>query len=265
MVETFYGVRSYTISDKTKRPSKSKQDLEKIEKRNGNQSRLYISLNNIDEIFSANEKWPVCHDMIFNCIQGKVTKYFNVRSYDRKKEVSYDCINRLYSILKRKLIRLKNEGKRPILFFYLSQFWRYIDLLVYGTVYYDTMDYKYNVQEPEDFRTDEVLTEEQEIQQYHQNEYEEFNDYKKNQDNLDSVDNSEIIKLSIENNTKLLNPERNLLLKLYKKAYQPISSFTLTKKEIQILDELRVKAIEDPQLLKDLKEILDNAQRTEED
>lgn len=262
MVDTFYGVRSYTVSEKTKRPSKSKQDLEKIEKRNGNQSRLYISLENIDEIFSQNERWPVCHDMIFNCIQGKVTKYFNVRSYDRKKEVSYDCINRLYSILKRKLIKLKQEGKRPILFFYLSQFWRYIDLLVYGTVYYDTMDYKYNVQEPEDFRTDEVLTEEQEQQQYHQNE---FDEYKIHRDNLDYEDNSEVIKLSIENNNKLQNSERNLLLKIYKKAYQPIANFTLTKKEMQVLDELRMKATEDPQLLSDLKEILDNAQRTEED
>lgn len=262
MVETFYGVRSYTISDKTKRPSKSKQDLEKIEKRNGNQSRLYISLENIDEIFSANEKWPVCHDMIFNCIQGKVTKYFNVRSYDRKKEVSYDCINRLYSILKRKLIKLQQDGKRPILFFYLSQFWRYIDLLVYGTVYYDTMDYKYNVQEPENFKTDEVITEEQELQQYSQNE---FDEYEINQDNLDLIDNSEIIKLSIENNIKLQNSERNLLLKIYKKAYQPIANFTLTKKETQILEDLRTKALEDPKLLQDLKEILDNAQGTKED
>ena len=51
MVETSFGIRNYTCSDRTKRPSKSKIDLEKVEKRNTNQRRLYITLDNIDEIF----------------------------------------------------------------------------------------------------------------------------------------------------------------------------------------------------------------------
>lgn len=257
MVDTFYGIRSYTVSDKTKRPSKLKQDLEKIEKRNSNQRRLYITLENIDEIFSENDdKWPICYNMIFNCIQGKVTKYFKTRSYDRKKEISYDCINRLYSILKRKLIKSQQEGETPVLFFYLSQFWRYVDLLVYSTVYYGTMDYKYVIQEQEEFNNEDIIT------NNYENINNEYDAYSINDDNISKQDNSDVIKLSIENNNKLQNSERNLLLKLYQKAYQATFNFTLTKKENQLLEELKLKIVEDPQLLSDLKEILDNAQGT---
>ena len=45
MSDTTYGVRSYTCSDKTKRPVKKKMDNEKLEKRNSSQRRLYITLD----------------------------------------------------------------------------------------------------------------------------------------------------------------------------------------------------------------------------
>lgn len=243
-----YGVRSYTCSEKTKRPKKTAQDLQELEKRNTNQKRLYITLNNIDEIFSQNEKFPVCHDMIFNIIQGKVTKYFNTRNYDRKKEISYDCLNRLYSTLKRKLLQLKqNQGllnPEPTLFFYLSQFFRYIELVVYSTVHYGTLDQKYLVQEPEDFQTEEVLND--------------YVEYLTVEDNLDDSieDNSERIKSCIESNNTLDPKQKQLLLKLYKNSYSLYGDSPLTKRDNEVLQSIQKRLEEDPTLLSDLKEIL---------
>ena len=67
-----FGVRAYTASEKTKRPQKIKLDEAKLQKRNSNQKRLYITLENIDEIFSNNnDKFPVCYDLIFNTFKYK--------------------------------------------------------------------------------------------------------------------------------------------------------------------------------------------------
>lgn len=273
MGESSFGIREYTCSEKTKRPQKVKIESEKLEKRNSRQRKLYITLDNIDEIFSNNDdKWPVCYNMIFNLIQGKVTKYFKTRSYDRKKEISYDCINRLYSIFKRKLLSQSKQVSNPCLFFYLSQFWRYVDLLVFSTVFYGTMDYKYFVQEPEEFKTEEVINEEQIQDQYNYNEDENIShtnssnnecDYYSTSEDISLEDNSENIKLSIEKNLKLDNKEKLFLLKLYKKAYQPLSNFNLTKKEDQILQNLQNRMKDDPELLKDLEEILNAENSTE--
>ena len=279
MAEAAFGIRSYTCSNKTKRPSKSKIDLEKVEKRNTNQKRLYITLDNIDEIFSNNETYPVCYALIFNTIQGKVTKYFKTRSYDRKKEVSYDCMNRLYSILKRKLLQQKETIPNPTLFFYLSQFFRYIDLLVYGTVYYDTHDYKIMVQEPENFKTEDVLNK----SEYYLNDdvYNIIENKSKNLDNSENLDNelnnylissediqediSNNIKQCIEDNKKLDNKEKNILLKLYKKAYSPFSfDCSLTKRESEILNTLQFRLEYEPDLLNNLEEIL-NVKATSKD
>ena len=264
---TTYGVRSYTCSDKTKRPQKKQVDQAKLEKRNSQQRRLYINLDNIDEIFSQNEdKYPVCYDLIFNTIQGKVTKYFNGRSYDRKKELSYDCINVLYSTLKRKLLRMKdNQGllnPPPVLFFYLSQFFRYIDLVVYSVVHFGAMDLKYIVQEPEDFNTDDILQD--------QNLY--FDDFLTNQLNnnqseeklidqedleINLEDNSNHIKQCIENNKFLNEKEKNVLLKIYKNSYSIFGCNLLTKRDNEILTSIQNRIKEEPELLKDLEEILD--------
>lgn len=262
MVKVENGIRVYTTSEKTKRPQKIALDQEKIEKRNTQQRKLYITLQNIDEIFSQNDdKYPICHDFIFNLIQGKVTKYFNVRSYDRKKEVSYDCLNRLYSILKRKLLKKAETTQYPCIFFYLSQFYRYVDLLVYSTIFYETQDYKHIVQEPENFKTDEVLLDDQQDTQY-DNDIEDYQKYYKNIDD-EVVDNSEKIKFSIENNNLLEPKEKNVLLKLYKKAYTPISNFSLTKKEIEILTTLQFRYEYEPELLKDLEEILNDSRNVD--
>ena len=267
MVETTFGIRNYTVSEKTKRPQKSPQDLEKIEKRNSNQQRLYINLQNIDEIFSDQEKYPVCYSLIFNTIQGKVTKYFNTRSFDRKKEVSYDCINRLYSILKRKLLKQRDTVPNPTLFFYLSQFFRYIDLLVYSTVFYDTQDYKFFVQEPEDFKTEEVLASQENQINYNEepdDDKQEFSLSGYYEENALDKDSSEDIKHCIENNTKLDNKEKSLLLKLYKKAYSQMANLSLTKKEEELLSTIRFRLDYEPELLDNLEEILDAKDSTED-
>ena len=264
MKDTIYGVRSYTCSDKTKRPVKKKIDSEKLEKRNSSQRRLYITLDNIDEIFSDNEKWPVCHDLIFNLIQGKVTKYFNTRSYDRKKELSYDCMCVLYSTLKRKLLRMKDNEELsnipPSLFFYLSQFFRYIDLVVYSVVHYGTQDVKYLVQEPENFKTDEVLSEyvnQDDLlntDNFIDQEDDEFNISDKIEESLE--DKSNFIKTSIEHNNNLTDKEKNVLLKIYKNAYSEFGCNTMTKRDNEILQSIQKRLLNEPNLLKDLEVIL---------
>ena len=267
MVETSYGVRKYTCSDKTKRPQKTKIDAAKIEKRNTSQRRLYITLDNIDEIFSENDdKYPVCYSMIFNLIQGKVTKYFDTHSYDRKKELSYDTMNVLYSTLKRKLLRLKDQqgllNPPPVLFFYLSQFFRYIELVVFSVVHYGTIDTKYLVQEPENFKTDDValdsfnyetqddlLSKDSFIESYDNDIY--------SKELMDTLTvNSDKIKTCIETNKKITEQERGVLLKIYKNSYSEFGSSSLTKRETEILDSIQKRLKEDPKLLSDLKEIL---------
>jgi len=266
MVQTAYGVRKYTCSDKTKRPQKTKVDMAKLEKRNANQRRLYITLENIDEIFSENDdKYPVCYALIFNLIQGKVTKYFNTRSYDRKKELSYDCMCVLYSTLKRKLLRLKDQqgllNPKPVLFFYLSQFWRYIDLVVYSIVHFGTQDLKYIVQEPDSFKTDDVLFDNLINQDdllredsFLETESKDFTISQEVDEEL--TNNSEFIKKSIENNTLLSDKEKNVLLKVYKNAYSEFGCTSLTKRDNEILASIQERLQKDPNLLKDLEEIL---------
>lgn len=295
-IETFYGIRSYTTSEKTKRPVKSEVDTKKLEKRNSRQKSLYITLDNIDEMFSPNERWPICYDLLFNLIQGKVTKFFTTRNYDRKKEVSYDCLNRLYSILKRKLLKLASEGQEhPSLRFYLSQFFRYIELVVYSTVYYETQDQKYTVQEPENFVTENVLHN-QENGYYQFEEESEFFSNKKYQDDTTSeiikanieednydeelekylenpentiegfiADNSEKIKLCIENNPKLDNKEKSALFRLYKSCYSKYGLSALTKRDQDIIRILSLRSEYEPDLLKDLKELLDGTRQSTED
>ena len=261
MADTAYGVRTYTRSSRTKRPQKVILDGQKLEKRNSSQRRLYINLDNINEIFSNNnDKYPVCYDLIFNTIQGKVTKYFDTRSYDRKKEISYDCMNKLYSTLKRRLLQMKdNQGllnPPPVLFFYLSQFFRYIDLIVFSVVFHGTQDTKFLIQEPESFHTDDVLPED------YDDEF--FNSLVKQIDNEESVefintkidDNSSRIKHCIEDNKNLSDKEKSILLKVYKNSYSLFGSNILTKRDQELLKNLQERLAKDPELLKDLEEIL---------
>ena len=256
MTNTIYGIRQYTNSDKTKREEKIeidenlseeekqkqiqevlKQREERNERRNNTQKRLYITLENIDEMFSNNEKYPISYDFMFNLIQGKVTKYFKTTYYERKKELSYTCIMRLYSILKRKLLKLQEQqsllNTKPVLFFYLSQFFRYIDLLVYSTVYYGTIDLKYEVQELEDLPLIQEL--------YEDNTEIEINDDKRDR-----------IKQCIEN-SNLTPKEKTLIFKIYK-----ASSFmggNLTKRDEEELKLLQEKLQLQPGLLQELEDI----------
>lgn len=270
MAETVYGIRKYTCSEKTKRPQKNPLDVKKIEKRNSRQKSLYITLENIDEMFSNNERWPICYDLLFNLIQGKVTKYFNTRSYDRKKELSYDCMNVLYSSLKRKLLRLKdNQGllnPEPTLHFYLSQFFRFVELVVYSVYYHGTKDIKYIIQEPENFKTDDVLNNfnYDSLDNFmlndkfdtclENNEFNESENFINIDENLNN--NSDKIKKCIEQQSNINNKEKSLLLKLYKNAYSIFGSNNLTKRDLEILDSIKERLNNDPNLLKDLEDIL---------
>ena len=141
----------------------------------------------------------------------------------------------------------QNEPKqKPVLFFYLSQFFRYIELVVFSVTVYGTRDQKIMVQQPEEFDTDDVFNEET-------TEYDEY--FVENiDDNI--VDNSESIKMAIENNKFLLDKEKNLLFKIYKSAYSPISNYTLNKKDSELLVALQERMKREPELLKDLEVIL---------
>lgn len=294
-IETNYGIRIYRTSERTKRPSKARIDVEKIQKRNDHQRKIYINLENIDEIFSENETWPISYPLLFNLIQGKVTKFFTTRNYDRKKEVSYDCINRLYSILKRKLLKMQEQEpeKKAGLLFYSSQFFRYVELVVYSTVYHGTQDQKYTIQEPENFVTENVLQnqdfnyyqyeEESEIFSNRKNgkvmdksieddsikEYDEdLEKYLENPENTVEgfiADNSEKIKQCIENNPRLDNKEKAALFRLYRSCYSKYGLSALTKRDQDIIRILSLRSDYEPELLKDLKEILNGEGKSTED
>ena len=252
---TNFGINKYTCSEKTKRPSKVKIDDKTIEERNCKQKKLYITLDNINEIFSNNEKYPVCYDFIFNYIQGKVTKYFNGIDYDRKKELSYDCINYLYSVLKRKLLNsMTEENTNPTLFFYLSQFFRYIDLLVFSMTYFNNMDRKHFVREQENFNNDDLLRG-----------FENFDKFNEFGQLEIPTDNSERIKQCIEQNKKLDSVEKQVLLKIYSKCYSKFGMSKLSKKETQVLNILQLRMEYEPDLLDDLEEILNGKRQSIED
>lgn len=261
MTNTIYGIRQYTNSDKTKREEKIeidenlsdeekqkqiqeilKQREERNEKRNSIQKRLYITLENIDEIFSNNDKYPVSYAFLFNLIQGKVTKYFKTTFYERKKELSYTCIARLYSILKRKLLKLQEQepitNKKPVLFFYLSQFFRYIDLLVYSTVFYGTIDLKYEVQELEDLPLIQELV---------------GNEDNYEIDNIISKQNKcDEVKKCIDN-SNLTPKEKALIHKIYRTS--TFMGGNLTNKDKEELKLLQEKLQLHPGLLQDLEDI----------
>ena len=62
--------------------------------------------------------------------------------------------------------------------------------------------------------------------------------------------------MAIENNKFLLDKEKNLLFKIYKSAYSPISNYTLNKKDSELLVALQERMKREPELLKDLEVIL---------
>lgn len=261
MTNTIYGVRKYTGSNKTKREEKIevdenlseeekqkqiaeilKQREERNEQRNNTQKRLYITLENIDEMFSNNDKYPISYDFLFNLIQGKVTKYFKTTFYERKKELSYTCIMRLYSILKRKLLKLKDQqgllNPKPVLFFYLSQFFRYIDLLVYSTVFYGTIDLKYEVQELEDLPLIQELFE--------------GNDIYKIEETIEKQDKRDRVKKCIDS-SNLTPKEKALIHKIYRAS--TFMGGNLTNKDREELKLLQEKLQLQPGLLQDLEDV----------
>ena len=261
MVKTSYGVRNYTTSEKTKRSQKIKVDenlspeekqkqieeilkIQNIEnnKRNNIQKRLYITLENIDEMFSENDKYPISYSFLFNLIQGKVTKYFKTTYYERKKELSYEALAKLYSVLKRKLLRLNdNRGllnPKPVLFFYLSQFFRYIDLVVYSIVTYGTLDIKFELQELEDVPLLEEIIQ---------------GDNKDLDVIIETKNKKELVKKCIDNNSNLTPKEKLLIHKIYK-----TSSFCggkLSNRDLEELKLLQEKLQLQPGLLQDLEDI----------
>lgn len=258
MSNTIYGIRQYTCSEKTKRSQKIKVDenlseeekqkqiaeilkqrAEQNEKRNNTQKRLYITLENINEMFSDNDKYPISYAFLFNLIQGKVTKYFKTTYYERKKELSYTCIVKLYSTLKRKLLKLKEQQEKPVLFFYLSQFFYYIDFLVFTTVHYGTIDLKFEVQELEDLPLIQELVGQ--------------NDNYNIDNTIEQYNKRDKIKKCIDNNNNLSTKEKALLHKIYKTStFMGGNLNSRDKRDLKLLQE---KLQLQPGILQDLEDI----------
>lgn len=261
MVKTSYGVRNYTTSEKTKRSQKIKVDeslspeekekqiqeiiqkqTQEINKRNDVQKRLYITLENIDEMFSENDKYPISYSFLFNLIQGKVTKFYKTTYYERKKELSYAAIAKLYSVLKRKLLNLNDKrgllNPKPVLFFYLSQFFRYIDLVVYSTVAFGTIDLKFELQELEDLPLIEELI---------------MGDNSDVDAIIEKKNKKEQIQQCIDKNPNLTPKEKSLIYKIYKTA--SIGGGKLSNRDLEDLKLLQEKLQLQPGLLQDLEDI----------
>lgn len=150
------GKRNYTITDKCKRPQKNKVDLKVIQDRNRIQKKIFINLSNIQEIFSENMELPLNYHIIRSHIFAKTFKFLPTVTMSRRNEVTEDCIIILYSTLYRKLLGKKetktlfSKSEEPEIFFYYSQFLRYIELMVYSYCFYHTRDLNVFVEMPED-------------------------------------------------------------------------------------------------------------------
>ena len=156
------GKRDYTISDKCRRPSKASASPDAIRERNRTQKRIYVNLGNIAELFSDNDSLPLNYGSIRSHIFSKMFKFLPTASLSRKNEATDDCMTILYSTLYRKLrgmkgnVTLFHTPEEPELFFYHSQFIRYIELLVYSYCFYNTRDVGMFADLPEDYDLFEI-------------------------------------------------------------------------------------------------------------
>lgn len=97
------------------------------------QKKIYINEDNLNIIFGPGKPDDIlCYEKILNLCRQKVTKYFGkTQDFAQKEEISYLTLYRVYAAFRNKLDRLRaknvTNGKVE-LFFYLSQFYSYIDL-----------------------------------------------------------------------------------------------------------------------------------------
>ena len=125
------------------------------------------------------------------------------------------------------------------MFFYLSRFFRYVDLVAYSTVYYGTEDQKYTVQELEDLPLFDEL-----VASSGDKDYEE---------ETTANDKRARIKKYIENNTFLTPKEKNLIFKIYRSG--SFMGGALTNKDKTELSLLQEKLQLNPGLLQGLEDI----------
>lgn len=115
-------------------------NITNLEERNKNQKKVYISLDNVDELFDINkhDKNALCYDKIFNLCQKYITMYMKFTSnFELKKELAYSAICKLYIHFKKTLLKMQNTNpdKKPELVFYLSQFYYYVHLTARNEIY----------------------------------------------------------------------------------------------------------------------------------
>lgn len=106
--------------------------------RNKVQKKIRVNEETINIIFGNGDETllnsDICYYKILNLCRKGITKYFKTRDFAQKEELAYICVMRLYRYFKKMLQKLKEEGKEPELFFYMSRFFQYIDITARNVV-----------------------------------------------------------------------------------------------------------------------------------
>lgn len=111
----------------------TKEISKELLERNKTQKRVYINLDNIDILFGENDTEPLSYHFILNLLRQKITLFFGkTQDFAQKEELAYNCIAKIYSSFKRRLVILEEEKKKDPnikaeLFFYISQFYCYVE------------------------------------------------------------------------------------------------------------------------------------------
>ncbi|MCM1260606.1 MAG: hypothetical protein NC222_06585 [Staphylococcus sp.] len=117
---------------KTKQKEVKEISKELIE-RNKTQKKVFINLKNIDTYFGENDTEPLSYHFILNLLRQKITVYFGkTQDFAQKEELAHNCIAKIYSSFKRRLTALEEQKKdnpeiKAELFFYISQFYCYVE------------------------------------------------------------------------------------------------------------------------------------------
>lgn len=142
---------------KTKQKEVKELSKELVE-RNKTQKKVFINLDNIDTYFGENDTEPLSYHFILNLLRQKITVYFGkTQDFAQKEELAYNCIAKIYSSFKRRLTALEEQKKtnpdvKAELFFYISQFYCYVEhtarneiILYRSKNRYNTLEYREGV------------------------------------------------------------------------------------------------------------------------
>lgn len=109
------------------------QKEQELIERNKVQKKIYITPDNIDILFGENDTEPLSYYFILNLLRQKITMFFGkTQDFNQKEELAYNCLAKIYSSFRKKLAALEEQKKtdpnvKVELFFYISQFYCYLE------------------------------------------------------------------------------------------------------------------------------------------